>query len=133
MISHFHEDLDSREQAHAPAYQFALGATAQITDSLALSVDVEGKDEFYLSSSHSEQSQSYELVNANLTYIFGDWELSLWGRNLTDEDVIIRGFNFAGFTGDAYYGNDPRKGWTTEPYYQLGAPRIIGFSGKYDF
>ncbi len=127
------QDLDSREQAHAPAYQFALGAMAQITDSLALSIDVEGKDEFYLSSSHSEQSQSYELVNANLTYMFGDWELSLWGRNLTDEDVIIRGFNFAGFTGDAYYGNDPRKGWITEPYYQLGAPRVIGFSGKYDF
>ena len=118
-------DLNSREQAHAPAYQFALGARAQITDSLAVSIDIEGKDEFYLSSSHSEQSQSYELVNANLTYMFGDWELSLWGRNLTDEDVIVRGFG--GF------GNDPRNGWITEPYYQLGAPRVIGFSGKYDF
>jgi outer membrane receptor protein involved in Fe transport len=118
-------DLNSREQAHAPAYQFALGARAQITDSLAVSIDIEGKDEFYLSSSHSEQSQSYELVNANLTYMFGDWELSLWGRNLTDEDVIVRGF------GD--FGNDPRNGWITEPYYQLGAPRVIGFSGKYDF
>lgn len=118
-------DLNSREQAHAPAYQFALGATTQITDSLALSVDVEGKDEFYLSSSHSEQSDSYELINANLVYNAGEWELSFWGRNLTDEDVIVRGFG--GF------GNDPRKGWVTEPYYQLGAPRVIGFSGKYDF
>ena len=127
------QDLDSREQAHAPAYQFSLGARAQISGSLALSIDVEGKDEFYLSSSHGEKSQPYELVNANLTYISGDWALSLWGRNLTDEDVIIRGFNFAGFTGDAYYGNDPRKGWITEPYYQLGAPRIIGLSAKYDF
>ena len=118
-------DLNSREQAHAPAYQFALGARAQITDSLAVSIDVEGKDEFYLSSSYSEQSESYELVNASLEYNLGDWQLSLWGRNLTDEDVIVRGFG--GF------GNDPRKGWITEPYYQFGAPRVIGFSGKYDF
>ena len=118
-------DLNSREQAHAPAYQFALGARAQITNSLAASIDIEGKDEFYLSSSHSEQSESYELINASLEYNLGDWELSLWGRNLTDKDVIVRGFG--GF------GNDPRKGWTAEPYYQLGAPRVIGFSGKYDF
>jgi iron complex outermembrane receptor protein len=118
-------DLNSREQAHAPAYQFALGARAQITDSLAVSIDIEGKDEFYLSSSHSEQSEACELINASLEYILGDWELTLWGRNLTDEDVIVRGFG--GF------GNDPRKGWITEPYYQLGAPRVIGFSGKYDF
>ena len=118
-------DLNSREQAHAPAYQFALGARAQITDRLAVSIDIEGKDEFYLSSIHSEQSESYKLINANLAYNLGDWELSLWGRNLTDEDVIVRGFG--GF------GNDPRKVWITEPYYQFGAPRVIGFSGKYDF
>ncbi|MDG2501824.1 MAG: TonB-dependent receptor [Porticoccaceae bacterium] len=118
-------DLNSREQAHAPAYQFALGARTQISDSLAVIVDVEGKDEFYLSSSHSEQSQAYELINASLECSLGDLELSLWGRNLTDKDVIVRGFG--GF------GNDPRKGWITEPYYQLGAPRVIGLSGKYDF
>lgn len=127
------QDLDSRDQAHAPAYQFSLGARVQFTDSLALSLDVEGKDDFYLSSSHGEKSKSYELLNANLTYILGDWELSLWGRNLFDDEVIIRGFNFAGFSGNAYYGNDPRKGWITESYYQLAAPRVIGFSGKYDF
>ncbi len=118
-------DLNSREQAHAPAYQFALGASVQITDRLAVNVDVEGKDEFYLSSSHSEQSESYELLNINLAYNTGSWALSLWGRNLTDEEVIVRGFG--GF------GNDPRKGWVAEPYYQYGAPRVIGFSGKYDF
>ena len=118
------EDLNSREQAHAPGYQFALGATAQITDSLAVSIDVEGKDKFYLSSSHSEQSESYELLNANLAYNLGDWELSFWGRNLTDEEVIVRGFRF---------GNDPRKLYEAEPYYQFGEPRMFGVSGKYDF
>jgi iron complex outermembrane receptor protein len=86
------EDLDSRQQAHAPNYQFALGTTYQVNQDLALTVDIEGKDQFYLSSSHNEQTESYQLLNANLVYNLGGWQLSLWGRNLTDEEVIVRGF-----------------------------------------
>ena len=119
------EDLDSRQQAHAPNYQFALGTTLQLNQNLALTLDVEGKDEFYLSSSHNEQTESYELLNANLTYSIEGWQLSLWGRNLTDEDIIVRGFG--GF------GNDPRKFYETEAYYQYGEPRMFGLSGKYNF
>jgi outer membrane receptor protein involved in Fe transport len=118
-------DLDSRRQAHAPDYQFSVGGSYQISDTVSLSVDVEGKDKFHLSSSHNEQSKSYELINAQLNYALGDWDLSLWGRNLTDKDVIVRGFG--GF------GNDPRKGYATEAYYQFGEPRMFGISGQYDF
>ena len=119
------EDLDSRQQAHAPNCQFALGTTYQVHHDLALTLDIEGKDKFYLSSSHNEQSESYRLLNASMIYSLGDWQLSLWGRNLTDEDVIVRGFG--GF------GNDPRKFYETEAYYQYGEPRMVGLSGKYDF
>jgi outer membrane receptor protein involved in Fe transport len=118
-------DLDSRQQAHAPDYQFALGGSYQVNDSLSLSLDIEGKDKFYLSSSHNQQTRSYELVNARINYVLDGWELSLWGRNLTDKDVIVRGFG--GF------GNDPRKDYATEPYYQFGEPRMFGVSGQYDF
>jgi iron complex outermembrane receptor protein len=118
-------DLDSREQAHAPSYQFALGLSAQLSGSLSLTIDVEGKDKFYLSSSHDEHSQSYELVNISMAYVAGDWGLSLWARNLTDEAVIVRGFG--GF------GNDPRKFYETEAYYQLGEPRMLGVSANYAF
>ena len=119
------DTLDSREQAHAPAYQFSFGVSVQLRDSLVLTVDVDGKDEFFLSSSHGAETQAYELVNANIVYDAGDWELSLWGRNLTDKDVIVRGFGS--------FGNDPRNGYITEPYYQFGEPRVFGLSGKYDF
>jgi outer membrane receptor protein involved in Fe transport len=119
------ETLDAREQAHAPSYQFALGSLVRLNDSLRWQILVEGKDAFYLSSSHDERSQSYRLLNTRLTYDVGQWELSLWGRNLTDEEVIVRGFG--GF------GNDPRKFYETEPYYQLGEPRVFGISGTYQF
>ena len=119
------ETLDSRQQAHAPRYQFAVGGQLHLSEYLSVSVDVEGKDKFYLSSSHDEQSQSYQLINANLVYAANAWELSVWARNLTDEEVIVRGFG--GF------GNDPRKYYRTEPYYQMGEPRTFGVSGQYAF
>jgi iron complex outermembrane recepter protein len=119
------DTLDSREQAHAPSYQFSLGSTFQLSDNLAFTLDIEGKDEFFLSSRHSAETKAYELVNANMTFDTGYWELSIWGRNLTDEDVIVRGFGS--------FGNDPRNGYITEPYYQFGAPRVVGFTGKYEF
>ena len=127
------DDLNNRQQAQAPNYQFALGGSYQVNDGLSVSIDIEGKDKFYLSSGHSEQTQSYELLNARLNYALGGWELSLWGRNLTDKDVIVRGFNFAGFTGNEFYGNDPRKFYATEAYYQFGEPRMYGISGQYNF
>ena len=117
--------LNSRDQAQAPRYQFAIGSSLQVSENLIWTLDVEGKDKFYLSSSHDEVSQSYELLNTNLTYKVDDWSISVWGRNLTDEDVIVRGFG--GF------GNDPRKYYATEPYYQFGEPRTFGVSGQYNF
>ncbi|MDG0968954.1 MAG: TonB-dependent receptor [Porticoccaceae bacterium] len=119
------EALDRRRQAHAPSYQFALGFSMQITQQLALSMEVEGKDSFYLSSSHNEKTQPYELLNLNLDYSVDNWHVSVWGRNLTDEDVIVRGFG--GF------GNDPRKYYVVEPYYQFGEPRMFGINTQYTF
>ncbi|MDX2348781.1 MAG: TonB-dependent receptor [Porticoccus sp.] len=118
-------DLSGREQAHAPSYQFTVGTEVNITDNLTASVEVEGKDEFYLSPRHDEKTNSYELINTRLHYQMDTWELSLWGRNLTDKDVIVRGFGS--------FGNDPRKFYATEPYYQYGEPRIFGATAKYHF
>ena len=119
------ELLNRREQAHAPNYQLYVGAEYILNNNLSLNIELEGKDEFYLSSSHQEQSDSYELFNLRLNYGFDKWDVSFWMRNLTDEDVIVRGFG--GF------GNDPRKFYATEPYYQYGEPRSLGLSARYEF
>ena len=119
------ELLNRREQAHAPTYQLYLGAEYILNDNLSLNLEMEGKDEFYLSSSHQERSDSFELFNLRLNYDFDKWDVSLWIRNLTDENVIVRGFG--GF------GNDPRKFYATEPYYQYGEPKSLGLSARYEF
>ncbi|MDP1519643.1 TonB-dependent receptor [Porticoccus litoralis] len=119
------KDLSGHEQAHAPSYQFAVGVDVDLTDRLTAGLEVEGKESFYLSPRHHAKSNRYELVNARLDYSLPQWTFSLWGRNLADRDVVVRGFGS--------FGNDPRKFYVTEPYYQFGEPRIVGATAKYRF
>ncbi|WP_445361613.1 TonB-dependent receptor [Microbulbifer sp. EKSA005] len=121
-------DLDGRDIAHAPNYQFFTGTEIDLLPNLILRLELEGKDEFYFSNSHDEKSTAYELVNARLTYQGDNWDVALWGRNLTDEDYYVRGFYFSN-----QYGNNPANGYAPEPYYQYGEPRIAGVTGTYTF
>lgn len=115
---------DGRDQAHAPHYQYSLGGNYLLTPELVLRLDVEGKDEFYFSDSHDQKSDAYNLFNARLSYYGDNWEVSLWGRNLGDEEVQVRGFEF---------GNDPRDGYASKAWYQYGEPRIVGVTAEYNF
>ena len=63
-------------------------------------------------------SDSFSLLNAQVGYETERWRLSLWGRNLTDEDTLTRAFGS--------FGNDPPKNYITESYFQFGEPRIVG-------
>lgn len=121
-------DLGGRDVAHAPNYQFFTGTEFSFTPNLVLRLEVEGKDAFYFSNSHDEKSIAYELFNARLTYRGNNWEASLWGRNLTDEDYYTRGFYFSN-----QFGNNPANFYAPEPYYQFGEPRVAGISGSYTF
>lgn len=109
--------MSGRDQAHAPHYQFSLGAKVDITDHWFFRTDLEGKDKFYFSDQHNLASDHYELVNAKLGYAAAGWEITLWVHNLTDEEYRTRGF---------YFANDPRDGYTTSGYSQLGDPRMAG-------
>jgi iron complex outermembrane recepter protein len=120
------QDLSGRDQAHAPGYMAHLAAD-YLMGAWSLSVSVDAKDDFYFSDSHSIQSEAYELLNMNLSYVSESWKLSFWGRNLGNEDYAVRGFFFGEF------GNDPRKGYAPEPYVQFGEPRLIGVSYEVQF
>jgi outer membrane receptor protein involved in Fe transport len=118
-------DLSGREQAQAPNYQYALGGRLDLGRGFYLRLDLEGKDDFFFSDRHDVTAPAYDLVHARLGYDLGRWSLALWGRNLTDEDYAVRGFGS--------FGNDPRKEYAVEPYYQYGDPRLIGISASYRF
>ncbi len=114
-------DMSGRAQAHAPETQFALGVQFLFAQNWFAQVDIEGKSSAYASANHNEKLSGYTLLNMRLAYETKRWSLALWGRNLADKDVQTRGFG--GF------GNDPRKLYETEAYYQLGEPRVYGVTG----
>lgn len=118
------DDLSGRQQAHAPEYQYTLGLNWRINSALALDVNVQSKDEFFFSDSHNVRSEDYSLLNASLTYQWNAWQLTLWGRNLTDEDYFVRGF---------FFGNDPRDFYTARGFTQLGEPARFGLTLNGDF
>ncbi len=118
------DNLEGREQAHAPSYQYSLGANIQLGNNIDFGLNILGKDSFYFSDSHGVQSNAYHLINANLSYTWEDWKLMLWGRNLTDEDYFVRGF---------YFGNDPRDNYLSKGYTQLGEPARVGVTINLDF
>jgi iron complex outermembrane receptor protein len=118
-------DLSGRDQAQAPAYQFALGGRFDFGKGFYGRLDVEGKDDYYLSDRHDIKAPSYQLVHARVGYQAKNWSTALWVKNLSDEDVVVRGFGS--------FGNDPRKEYALEPYYQYGNPRVIGLSADYNF
>jgi iron complex outermembrane receptor protein len=120
--------LKGREIAQAPQYQFALGTDFNITENFKFNFELEGKDNYFFSNSHNDKSDSYVLANMSLGYQIENWELTIWGRNLTDEDVQTRGFFFSNESG-----NNPAKSYAPEPYYQFGEPRVYGFSLGYEF
>ncbi|MEQ8859840.1 MAG: TonB-dependent receptor [Pseudomonadales bacterium] len=118
------EDLDGEPQAHAPGYQFFVGAEYRFAPGWFLRLEAEGKDGFFVNDSNREvadrddvRTASYELWNASLGYQAERWNVKFWGRNLGDEDYAVRGF---------YFGNDPRTGYADAGWRQLGEPRRFG-------
>jgi len=115
---------DGRQQAHAPQYSAATALTYGLTDALSVRLESEAKDAFYFSDSHNLKSEAYVLWHARIAYAKPDYEVSLYGRNLTDRDYEVRGFGF---------GNDPRDGYASYGYVQYGEPLTYGIEGKFYF
>lgn len=113
------DNLVGRDQAQAPGYQFLFAAEYNPTARLFARVEIEGKDDYFLSDSHTERAPAYELLNLTLGYATERWQAKLWARNLTDGDVVTRGF---------FFGNDPRDGYDARGFNQLGEPRNYGLS-----
>jgi outer membrane receptor protein involved in Fe transport len=109
-------DLDGREQAHAPGYQYSLSAEWNAGRGWMARADVTGSDDFYFDASHDQQSQPYALVNLKAGYAADRWAVYAWARNAFDERFAVRGF---------YFGLEPPD-FANKLYVQQGDPRRIG-------
>ncbi|MFC0445608.1 TonB-dependent receptor [Pseudidiomarina halophila] len=117
-------DMSGRDQAHAPNYQYNVGARYAWSKQLSGVIEVDGKDGFFYSDSHMSRADAMAVLHASLKWQAEDWQVTLWARNLTDEDYGIRGF---------YFGNDPRLEYVPQTYEQYGEPRRVGVTFNYSF
>jgi len=111
-------DLDGREQAHAPAYQYSLSAQWGGEQGWRVRADLSGTDAFYFDASHDQRSNPYTLLNLKAGYARGPWSVQAWIRNLTNEDPAVRGF---------YFGLEPPD-YANKLYVQRGDGRLAGIT-----
>lgn len=116
--------MEGRDQAHAPRRQTSLGWSWQMTERAALDMNWQYKAGYYYSDSHFFQAQDVDLLNMRWQYQWEQVNLSLWARNALNRDYGVRGFFFA---------NDPRDGWSRQEWQQLGEPRRVGLTVRYEF
>ncbi len=118
-------NVEGRTPAQSPKYQYDIGFDYLISDKIKFSSDLEGKGSYYFSNRHNAKAPSYSLINSSLTIFDGSWSLSLWSRNLTDKEYLVRGFGS--------FGNNPAKAYKKEVYTQKGEPRTYGLTISYDY
>ncbi|MFO1406939.1 MAG: TonB-dependent receptor [Steroidobacteraceae bacterium] len=111
-------DLDGREQANAPPWQYSVSAQWGAGEGWMARADVTGSAAFYFDTSHDQKSKPYALVNLKTGYARGAWSVYAWIRNAFDEDYAVRGF---------YFGLEPPD-FQNRLYVQRGDPRLVGIT-----
>jgi outer membrane receptor protein involved in Fe transport len=114
-------EIEGREQAHAPGYTYSLGAEYRAPSGWWGRVDLSGMDQYFFDYGHDQQSDTYALANLKVGREWGPWDVSLWVRNLLDEEYSVRGF---------YFGNEPPD-FASTLYTRLGDPRHYGLTVSY--
>ncbi|MBT1062752.1 TonB-dependent receptor [Bowmanella sp. Y26] len=127
LIGDFDEEIsDKRELVNAPKWNGRLGLEYWMdldSGSLSWSVSASYRSKTYLTVSSSEvlAQSAYTLMDMSVTYLSDDeqWQVSLYGNNLTDKEYRQHGFDLSASPG------------VQLGYY--GAPRTYGLNLKYRF
>jgi iron complex outermembrane receptor protein len=116
-------NLDGREQAHAPQYQFDVGTEYRGPAGFFARIDFAGLDDFYFDASHDERAPARVLTHLKAGFSGNRWRAEVWVRNVFDRYYAQRGFRF---------GDEPPDFIPTR-YVQAGDPRQAGLTVAYTF
>lgn len=114
--------INQKDQPRAASYQYHLAINSQLSEKVSATVQFEGRDGYQFAYYFNEESGNSNLMHANIQYASGPLRLSVWMRNMLDEDYPVQGL---------YFGNDPRDGYLNNLYTQAGEPRNIGITARY--
>lgn len=113
--------VPARELSNAPSYSYRVGLSYDEGEGLFGNVEVVGKDDYYESNSHDQKRDSFGIVNASLGYQWDNWTVTLWAKNLFDEEYTKRIFYFDNLDGGV------------KRYESLADPRTFGVTANYNW
>ena len=113
-----------RELAHTPSYTWSLGTRYQHDSGFFATLDLTGRDDYFQSNNHNERLDAFTNVNCSIGYAKDDWTVSLWARNLLNEDYAQRVF---------FFGNDENIAFAPRRYESLAPAQQIGVTIRRDF
>ena len=113
--------IGGNKLSNAPSHTLFLGAqyTAKLSKKLSLVLrgEVRNMGEFYTDIQNSLKQPAYTLLNSNIALAYGNYSLSFWGQNLTDEAYLAFG------NADTSFGRSVRT----------ASPRTFGVTLKAQF
>ncbi len=114
-------ELEGRQLAHAPRYNFALNGTWRLAGGWFARVDYSGKGGYAIdycqaADCNDPETRAYQLLGLRAGREWGAWSVEAWCRNVLDEDYAVRGF---------FFGNEP-PAFEPTLYTRQGDPRQAG-------
>jgi iron complex outermembrane receptor protein len=113
--------IGGNKLSNAPSHTLFLGAqyTVNLGEKLSLVLrgELRNMGAFYTDIQNSLKQPAYSLINSNLSLNFGNYSLSCWGQNLTDQTYLAFG------NADTSFGRSVRT----------AAPRTFGVTLKAKF
>ena len=98
------QDQDGDELANSPDYTYNAQLIYRAECGFFASLEARGSDNYYESNKKDDRSEhtrtAYIVFNGSVGYSYQNWTVTLWGRNLFDEEYEKRAFYFDNFDGD---------------------------------
>ncbi len=98
------QDADGDELANSPDYTYNAQLNYHTRCGFFASLEARGSDNYYESNNEDDRSEhtrtAFLVFNGSIGYTYQNFTLSLWGRNLFDEEYEKRIFYFDNFDGN---------------------------------
>jgi iron complex outermembrane receptor protein len=112
-----------RDLANTPDYGYTLGTRYGAERGLFASAELVGRAQQFDSNNQNEARRAFRIVNATLGYAWARWSLTLWAKNVFDEEYDKRVY---------FFGNaDPD--YLETRYENRADPRQVGVTASYRF
>lgn len=89
-------DYSGKRNPNVPGYTFLFGGTYRFRNGLFLNADYNRVGEHYLDLENTRTQGDYQTVDAKVGYAKDDYEVYLWGKNLTNTAYVTRAFYMSG-------------------------------------